>query len=562
MPKVSQERGKKSSAIWHGACTFRIESNPGGVMIGVSEKVAGANPALAGFLSGAGLASAIFAAADGWHKGLAVFAPDEEACAAPYDLILAFGADTPSFTRATMTAPARLAFGAADLAFGNALAAELLRPAGRPACGEAESAATLDFAARIAASDASVLLLGETGTGKEGLARYIHLRSPRHKGPFTAVNCAALPETMLEAILFGHRKGAFTGAGADGEGLFRAADGGTLLLDEIAEIPLALQAKLLRALQEREILPVGAVRPEPVDLRVVASANRDLAAEVAAGRFRADLYWRLNVMPVTLKPLRARRLHPRHRRRHAAAPLPADHALRLPDPRSARPADRPLLARQLPRARERPAARDPAARRRADRGGRPGHRRHPAPAATVAEAPAIVPLDEAARAAETHVIRAALDEVGGHRVRAAQRLGSANAPSVTGSPKCAPSPPRRLDDVNRCKSADGNAKRHPRTEQRPAARRRARRHRHRARSAARRAPSPVASAMRCRPPCARSTTCQARASAMTEAYERGETTDIAAVMLSRQQASIGFEATLQVRNRLLTAYRDIMSMPV
>ena len=198
-------------------------------MIGISEQVAEANPALAGFLSGAGLACAIFAAEDGWAKGLAIFAPDEKSCAAPYDLILDYGA-APAFTRASMSAPARLAYGEADRAFGDALAAELLRPAGRPACGETASVATLAFAARVAASDASVLLLGETGTGKEGLARYIHLCSPRAKGPFTAVNCAALPETMLEAILFGHRKGAFTGAGSDGEGLFRAADGGTLLL--------------------------------------------------------------------------------------------------------------------------------------------------------------------------------------------------------------------------------------------------------------------------------------------------------------------------------------------
>jgi two-component system response regulator FlrC len=130
------------------------------MMIGISEKVAEAVPALAGFLSSAGLASAIFAAGDGWHKGLAVFAPDEEACAAPYDLILDYGAAAPSLTRATLCAPTRLAYGAADLAFGNALAAELLRPVGRPACGEAASAATLDFAARVAASGATVLLLG------------------------------------------------------------------------------------------------------------------------------------------------------------------------------------------------------------------------------------------------------------------------------------------------------------------------------------------------------------------------------------------------------------------
>ncbi|WP_395611766.1 sigma-54 interaction domain-containing protein [Allosphingosinicella sp.] len=394
-------------------------------MIGVSEKVAGANPALADILSGAGLLSTTFAAADGWAQGLAVFAPDEEAGAAHYDLILDYGARTPSFTRATMTAPARLAFGEADIVFGNALAAELLRPNGRPACGEPESAATLAFAARIAASDAAVLLLGETGTGKEGLARYIHLRSSRAKGPFTAVNCAALPETMLEAILFGHRKGAFTGAGADGEGLFRAADGGTLLLDEIAEIPLALQAKLLRALQEKEILPVGAVRPEAVDLRVIASANRDLAAEVAAGRFRADLYWRLNVMPVNLKPLRERTddipaiaaaMLLRHCPPAASLPFPTPAALdRLAAhawPGNCRELENVIQRAILLRAGDRIEAGDLVI------DGAPAPQ-----AAASTPAAATLSLDDAARSAEANVIRAALDEVGGHRVRAAQRLG-------------------------------------------------------------------------------------------------------------------------------------------
>jgi two-component system response regulator FlrC len=389
-------------------------------MIGVSEKVAGANPALAGFLSGAGLVCAIFAAEDGWAKGLAVFAPEEEACAAPYDLILDYGARTPAFTRASMTVPARLAYGETDRAFGNAMAAELLRPAGRPACGETASAATLDFAARVAASDASVLLLGETGTGKEGLARYIHLCSPRAKGPFTAVNCAALPETMLEAILFGHRKGAFTGAGSDGEGLFRAADGGTLLLDEIAEIPLALQAKLLRALQEREILPVGAVRPEPVDLRIIASANRDLAAEVAAGRFRADLYWRLNVMPVTLAPLRARTddipaitsaMLLRHCPPATPFPFPTPEALdQLAAhawPGNCRELENVLQRAILLRAGDRIEVGDLVI----------DGLHAPAPTDTA------LSLDEAARAAEANVIRAALEEVGGHRVQAARRLG-------------------------------------------------------------------------------------------------------------------------------------------
>jgi two-component system response regulator FlrC len=387
-------------------------------MIGVSEKTAEANPALAAWLSGAGLASAVFAARDGWAAGLAVFAAGEEICAAPYDLIIDFGA-APALVRATETTPTRLSYGPDDAEFGNALAAELLRPPLHPAAGDPASAALLDFARRIAASDASVLLLGETGTGKEGLARYIHARSGRAAGPFTAVNCAALPETMLEAILFGHRKGAFTGASGDGEGLFRAAEGGTLLLDEIAEIPLPLQAKLLRALQEREILPIGAVRAEPVDLRVIASANRDLAAEVAAGRFRSDLYWRLNVMPVTLPPLRERRLDIkaiaaalllRHCPPNMALPFPTAAALERLSchawPGNCRELENVIQRAMLLRAGERIEAGDLVID-------------GIAPAA-----PALArSLTEATRNVETHVIRAALDEVGGHRLRAAKRLG-------------------------------------------------------------------------------------------------------------------------------------------
>ena len=177
---------------------------------------------------------------------------------------------------------------------------------GWPIAGDAQSMALLTLAERISASDIPVLLEGPTGTGKEVLARFVHQLSPRGDGPFVAVNCAAMPEAMLEALLFGHRKGAFTGAAEAGEGLFRAADKGTLLLDEIGELPLALQAKLLRALQEGEVLPLGATRPVSVDVRVIACTNRHLAAEVEAGRFREDLLYRLNVFPLRIPALRDR----------------------------------------------------------------------------------------------------------------------------------------------------------------------------------------------------------------------------------------------------------------
>ncbi len=164
----------------------------------------------------------------------------------------------------------------------------------------------VELAGRVAASDATVMIGGESGTGKEVLARYIHCHSARADGPFIAINCAAIPDNMLEAVLFGYEKGAFTGALRASAGKFEQAQGGTLLLDEISEMSLPLQAKLLRVLQEREVERLGGRELIQLDVRVLATSNRHLREEVSAGRFREDLFYRLNVFPLTVPPLRER----------------------------------------------------------------------------------------------------------------------------------------------------------------------------------------------------------------------------------------------------------------
>ena len=218
------------------------------------------------------------------------------------------------------------------------MAASLLLDDAHVAVSDTKSLELMALAKRVSKTDVTVFINGPTGTGKEVLAKFIHNQSGRIDAPFVAVNCAAIPENMLEAILFGHEKGAFTGASNANKGIFRAADGGTLLLDEISEMPLGLQAKLLRALQERKVTPLGSQREIDVDVRVVATTNRNMLGEVKEGRFREDLFYRLNVFPLT-----SRHLHERKNdivaistillKRHAAAldtiPALADDAIEL-----------------------------------------------------------------------------------------------------------------------------------------------------------------------------------------------------------------------------------------
>ncbi len=182
-----------------------------------------------------------------------------------------------------------------------------------------EIARVFKMVEKVADSEATIMIQGESGTGKELIAREIHYSSRRAHGPFVSINCGAIPRDLLESNLFGHVKGSFTGAVRDSAGMFQVAEGGTFFLDEVGETPLATQVKLLRALQEREIIPVGGTQPIKIDCRLVAATNADLEREVAEGRFRADLFYRLNVIPIKLPPLRQRR---------DDIPLLVDHFLR------------------------------------------------------------------------------------------------------------------------------------------------------------------------------------------------------------------------------------------
>jgi two-component system response regulator FlrC len=186
------------------------------------------------------------------------------------------------------------------------IASQMLAPKEAVMANDVRSRELLALAKKVALTNVTVFINGPTGTGKEVVSNYIHNHSSRSEFPFVAVNCAAIPENMLEAILFGHEKGSFTGASQANKGIFRAADGGTLLLDEISEMPLSLQSKLLRVLQERKVTPIGGSKDVEVDVRVVATTNRDMISEIKKGTFREDLYYRLNVFPLRTLALKDR----------------------------------------------------------------------------------------------------------------------------------------------------------------------------------------------------------------------------------------------------------------
>jgi len=286
----------------------------------------------------------------------------------------------------------------------------------------------LDIVARVAAHRTTVLITGERGTGKEVIAQAIHRAGPRAASPFVAVNCAAIPEALLESELFGSVKGAFTGASGDRPGLFEQADGGTLLLDEIGELPLPLQAKLLRVLQEGEIRRVGDQKTRRIDVRLLAATAKDLGAEAAAGRFRHDLFDRLNVVVIHLPALAERRADVVPLARHFAAQLERrlGHTLGLSEAAVEwlREQPWPGNVRALEHAIERAAVlSDKEILEPADFGPTPGLR--PASALTPDASPGVHggTLREAVEAAERHAITAALQAAAGNRRAAAKRLG-------------------------------------------------------------------------------------------------------------------------------------------
>jgi two-component system response regulator AtoC len=280
----------------------------------------------------------------------------------------------------------------------------------------------LALVARVAEHNTTVLITGESGTGKEVIARAIHRASPRAAKPFVGINCAAIPEALLESELFGHVRGAFTGASADKTGLFEAAHGGTLLLDEIGELPTGLQPKLLRVLQENEIRRVGDQKTRSVDVRVLAATARDLESETRAGRFREDLFYRLNVVSIELPPLRERRDDVGPLAQHFAARLATRWARAVtlsPQAIAWLQQQRwPGNVRELENAIERAAVLTDRATLEPDdfqRG-----RVHAAPSS--APEPKTGTLDEAVAAAEREAIASALRAVGGNRREAARLL--------------------------------------------------------------------------------------------------------------------------------------------
>ncbi|HEU5262501.1 MAG TPA: sigma-54 dependent transcriptional regulator [Gemmatimonadales bacterium] len=283
--------------------------------------------------------------------------------------------------------------------------------------------AALDLVARVAEHKTTVLVTGESGTGKEVIAQAIHRASPRANAAFVAINCAAIPETLLESELFGYVRGAFTGATADKVGLFEQADGGTLLLDEIGELPLGLQAKLLRVLEDGEVRRVGDKKTRRVDVRVVAATAKNLEAEASGGRFRQDLYYRLNVVVIHLSPLRDRREDIAPLARHFAAQL----SRRLGRPLTLSPAAWAWLdqqpwrgnVRELEHTLERAAVlSDATVLEPADLMAGPSLRVAPQPSTGVAGT-----LGETVEAAERQAIAAALAAAGSNRREAARRLG-------------------------------------------------------------------------------------------------------------------------------------------